>query len=65
MINPMHNDRESGESKVPEIIIINFLRKNPSPNDALVHKFAQTHHYEVDDVEEAIYKIAGRHVREK
>jgi hypothetical protein len=45
--------------------LIKFLVKNKTPNDVKVHAWAENHGYNVSKVEEAIYKIAAKHVREK
>jgi len=45
--------------------IVKFLLNHPNPKDERVHMWAIKHNYKVDDVEEAIYKIASKHVKEK
>ena len=45
--------------------LITFLKRNPQPKDKTVHMWAVNHGYKVDTVEEAIYKIASKHVRGK
>lgn len=51
--------------KIPHEKIVAFLKAHPSPTDMLVHNFALKHGYEIDKVEEAMYKIAGAHLKEK
>jgi hypothetical protein len=58
-------DKERGEKVIPKNAIINFLKQHPRPSDATVHTFAKRNKYEVDDVEEAIYKIAGARVNRR
>lgn len=41
----------------------NLLRTDPTPDDSTVHKLAERIGAEVDDVEEAIYKIAGKTIK--
>ena len=73
-MNPVENilggkpnpfDKEKGEKVISKSEIINFLKQHPRPTDATVHNFAKRNNYEVDDVEEAIYKIAGEKVRRR
>ena len=61
----MKSDKERKESKIPRSIVISLLRAHPSPNDMLIHNFAIQHGYEIDDLEEEIYKIAGESVKKK
>jgi hypothetical protein len=56
-------DKERGEKKIPKTAILTFLKKHPRPSDATVHTFAKRNKYETDDVEEALYRIAGQKVR--
>lgn len=56
MANPF--DKEKGEKEIPKAEILELLRENPNPDDSVIHKWAENKMYEVDDVEEAIYKIA-------
>ena len=58
-------DRERNEVKISNNVIIGFLKMHPRPSDSIVHHYAMKHHYEVDDFEEAIYRIAGIYAKEK
>lgn len=42
--------------------VAQFIKENPNPKDSEVHAFATSKGYEVDEVEEAIYKIAGNKI---
>ena len=43
--------------------IISFLKRNPNPKDSQVHRFAKRNKYSTDDVEEVIYKLATKYVK--
>jgi hypothetical protein len=63
--HPNPFDKERGEKVIPKSAVLNFLKQHPRPSDATVHTFAKRNNFEVDDVEEAIYKIAGEKVRRR
>lgn len=44
--------------------IAEWLRANPNPDDNKVHAWAEELEMEVDDLEEAIYRLASEHARE-
>ena len=50
---------------IKEKQIINFLKRNQNPKDERVHMWAMKNGYKVDAVEEAIYKLASKHVKER
>jgi len=43
--------------------IIDFLKKNPNPDDEKVHDFAEKLGMEPDDLEAEFYKLATKHVK--
>jgi len=53
----LDNEKEGIDSDV-----MTFLKDNPNPDDSVLHNWAKEKGYEVDEVEEAIYKIATAHV---
>ena len=45
--------------------VLSFLRRNPNPPDKKVHDWAVRNGYDVDKVEQAIYKLATKYARGK
>ena len=43
--------------------LVGFLKTHNNPSDKSVHTWAQKHNYEIDKVEEGIYRIATKCVR--
>jgi hypothetical protein len=43
--------------------LVGFLKAYPNPKDEDVHVWAQKHNYQVDKVEEGIYRLATKCVR--
>ena len=57
-------DRVTESSDSIEDKVIKFFKSNPAPSDDEVHAFAEDNDMEPDDLEEIIYKLAGKQVAE-
>jgi len=54
---------EKSEKEPNTKAIASWLAKHPNPDDSAVHAFAEKNGMEVDDVEEAIYRMASSKVK--
>lgn len=43
--------------------IINFLKKNPNPDDDQLHDWAESKKYDIHDVERMMYELATNYVK--
>jgi len=44
--------------------LINWLRDNPDPEDEDLHKWVEENGWDIHEVEDMMYKIATKHVKE-
>jgi len=56
----IYDDKKGGWQENLDEEVAAFIKDNPNPKDSKVHEFATSNGYDVDAVEEAIYKIATK-----